>query len=103
VQAPVNTDESNVAHVLMDGIFEYHQWIRLALLPLIAAGPALVLRKRTGYGYGEQIVVAAMMTTGSAILSLAFIGVEWYPEDVRGGMRRIGGDQQRSLGCQGRR
>lgn len=75
IAPPVSSDD--LAPRINEAIFKYQQWIRLALLPLIAIGPTLVLRKRTGYGFGEQIVAAAMLTSGSAMVSLLFIPFEW--------------------------
>src|SRR6185295_6042008 len=39
---------------MTEAIFKYQSWIRLALLPLLAIGPTLVLRGRTGLRYSEH-------------------------------------------------
>ncbi|MFO0738761.1 MAG: DUF3667 domain-containing protein [Labilithrix sp.] len=58
-------------------LFKHQAWVRLAFLPLIAVGPTLVLRGRTGLRYGEQIVAAAMLTAGSAMVKLAFVPLQY--------------------------
>ncbi|MBX3227379.1 MAG: DUF3667 domain-containing protein [Labilithrix sp.] len=78
LQGPVVVQADNdVGPRLTAAIFKYNAWFRLALLPLHAIGPAIVLRRRTGLHYGEQVVAAAMVTAGSVMLSLAALPLRW--------------------------
>lgn len=69
-----NAGKDAMALTIESTSFKYQAWIRLALLPVLAIGPTLALRKRTGLGYGEHIVAAAMLTAGTAVLKLI-----WFP------------------------
>lgn len=70
--------KNDFAPKMMGLVFKHQGWIRLAFLPLLAVGPTLVLRGRTGIRYGEHIVAAAMITAGSSMLQLAWLPLEWF-------------------------
>lgn len=63
---------------LTEKLFAYYSWIIALCVPVLAIGPAIVLRRRLGLGYGEQFMVATMAVTGLMTLGLLFAPFEWY-------------------------
>jgi hypothetical protein len=74
ISAGIGTQQNDLAQKIATIGFKYQGWMRLGLLPLLAIGPTVALRGRTGFRYGEQIVAAAMLTAGTAVLKLL-----WFP------------------------
>lgn len=62
---------------LTTALFKYQSWLRLAALPVMAIGPAVALRGRTGLRYGEMIVASAMTAAGSAMIDLVSAPLQW--------------------------
>lgn len=55
---------------ITEKLFAYYSWVVVACVPVQAIGPTLILRKRLGLGYGEQLMVATMAAAGTAALGL---------------------------------
>ena len=70
--------QKNAAQVATaEKISDYYAWVTMLTVPLSAIGPYVVLRKRLGLTFGEQLVVTAMISTGGAIVAFAGIPLEW--------------------------
>ena len=73
-----------LADRIPDAVVQYRAWLQIAGLPVVAIGPYVVLRKRTGLGFGEQIVAATMVGVGDAALSIAFVPLFWLTRNHHG-------------------
>lgn len=62
---------------LGEKIVDYYAWIVMLTVPLQAVGPWIIFRKRLHFTFGEHLMIAALIGTGTAIVGATALPVEW--------------------------
>lgn len=62
---------------LGEKIVDYYAWVAMLTVPLQAVGPWIVFRKRLHFTFGEHLMVAALIGSGTAVVGALALPVEW--------------------------